>query len=77
MDIDLKEFKQLYAEAFGVDLTDKQSEAKARAVLTLYKAIYGSPEIKNITHENIAYAYWSNREGKRTSRINHIRLMLR
>lgn len=42
---DLHKFKELYKDAFGVQLTDEQSEVKARVLMNLYKAVYGSPDI--------------------------------
>lgn len=46
MKSDLVKFKELYKDAFGVELSDEQSEVKARTLINLYKAVYGSPEIK-------------------------------
>lgn len=51
---DLVKFKELYKDAFGVELSDEQSEVKARTLINLYKAVYGSPEItlKDYEKEN-------------------------
>lgn len=51
MQTDLSKFKELYKDAFGVELTDEQSEVKARVLMNLYKAVYGSPQIKENNHE--------------------------
>ena len=45
MQPDLHKFKELYKDAFGVELTDEQSAVKARVLMNLYKAVYGSPNI--------------------------------
>ena len=45
MQLDQHKFKQLYADAFGVELTDEQSEVKARVLINLYKAVYGSLDL--------------------------------
>lgn len=48
---DLHKFKELYKDAFGVELTDEQSEVKARVLMNLYKAVYGSPDLTLKMHE--------------------------
>ena len=45
MQPDLHKFKELYKDAFGVELTDEQSVVKARVLMNLYKAVYGSPDL--------------------------------
>lgn len=52
MNYNIEEFKLLYKQAFCVELTDEQSEVKARALLSLYKAVYGSPDLTLKQYEN-------------------------
>lgn len=52
MNYNLEEFKLLYKQAFCLELTDEQSEVKARALLSLYKAVYGSPDLTLEQHEH-------------------------
>jgi hypothetical protein len=46
MQPDLHKFKELYKDAFGVELTAEHAEVKARVLMNLYKAVYGSPVIQ-------------------------------
>ncbi len=43
MTADLDSFKKLYLQQFGVALTDEEAERRARSLMRVYKAIYGSP----------------------------------
>lgn len=51
MATDVETFKKIYFQEFGVVLTDKEAERKAQSLRMLYKAVYGSPQIKQIKHE--------------------------
>jgi hypothetical protein len=42
MSHDLSEFKDIYLKEFNETLSDEDAERKARAVLNLYLAVYGS-----------------------------------
>lgn len=50
MTADLDTFKKLYLREFGVLLTDEEAERRARMLMQVYKAVYGSPT-KLITYE--------------------------
>lgn len=55
MAIDIETFKKLYHQQFGVALTDKEAERRARSLMCVYKVIYGSPTIeKNYGNKNNA-----------------------
>ncbi len=43
MTADIDSFKKLYLQQFGVALTDEEAERRARSLLRVYKAVYGSP----------------------------------
>lgn len=47
MTADLETFKKLYFQEFGVALTDEEAGRRARMLMQLYKAVYGSPVIQN------------------------------
>ena len=47
MTTDLDTFKKLYLQQFNVNLTDVEAERKARSLMRVYGAVYGSPELKN------------------------------
>ena len=51
MATDLETFKKLYLQEFGTVLTDEETEQRARSLMSLYKAVYGSPEIKTNNDE--------------------------
>ena len=40
---DLDTFKKLYLQEFDVALTDEETERKARSLMQVYVAVYGSP----------------------------------
>ena len=67
MTADLDTFKELYLRQFGVALTDVEAERKARSLMRVYSAVYGSPEIKSHDHENVTNTHWIDGEGKSTS----------
>ena len=67
MTADLDTFKKLYFRQFGVALTDEEAEQRARSLMQIYVAVYGSPEIKGNDHENVTDTHWADREGKPTS----------
>lgn len=48
MTTSIKTFKKIYLQEFGVVLTDEEAERKAKTLMLVYKAVYGSPEIKQI-----------------------------
>lgn len=52
MKADLETFKKLYLQEFGVALTDEDAERRARLLMSLYKAVYSSPEIKKTGYGN-------------------------
>lgn len=47
MAADVEIFKKLYFQEFSTALTDEEATQKAQSLMKLYKAVYGSPEIKN------------------------------
>lgn len=47
MAINVETFKKLYLHQFDVVLSDEEAERKAQSLMKLYKAVYGSPELKN------------------------------
>jgi len=49
----VEEFKKLYLEHYGVTLTDADAFKKANSLLSLYKAVYSTSNMKkNISCEN-------------------------
>ena len=45
----IKEFKEIYAKNYGVELSDKEATRRANNLVALYAAVYGdnSGQIKN------------------------------
>jgi len=46
--MDIKTFKQVYLREFGAELTDEEAGQKAKTLMLVYKAVYGSPAIKEL-----------------------------
>jgi hypothetical protein len=53
MAADLETFKKLYLQEFGMLLTDKEAERRARSLMQVYVAVYGTPPINQNNDENI------------------------
>jgi hypothetical protein len=51
MNYDLEEFKKMYFKEFGVMLTDEKAEVNARVLMSLFKMVYGSPDLTLEQHE--------------------------
>jgi hypothetical protein len=43
MTTDLDTFKKLYLQEFSEALNDEEAERRARALMNIYKVVYGSP----------------------------------
>ena len=48
----LREFVEIYKKKYGIELTEKEAEIKANALLRLYKAIFGDPLLDLLKKQN-------------------------